>query len=104
MGFIKSSSLSEVKKSFIEEKRSLSSMFLESSPSESFIKSSSFLNWNRSLSLKRKPSLSELSPHFKASLSAHHVFLSEENHRKSFNGSFVAEKKSFFQKKIIKVF
>merc|ERR1712166_1649227 len=39
--FIKSSSLSEVKKSFVEEKRSLSSMFLESSPSESFIKSSS---------------------------------------------------------------
>ena len=40
MSFIKSSSLSEVKKSFVEEKTSLSK-FMESSPSESFIKSSS---------------------------------------------------------------
>merc|ERR1712051_526119 len=40
-----------------------------------------FPNWNCSLSLKRKPSLSELSPHFKASLSAHQVFLSEENNQ-----------------------
>jgi len=40
-----------------------------------------FLNWNRSLSLKRKPSLSELSPHFKASLSSNQVFLSEKNHQ-----------------------
>merc|ERR1712161_170637 len=70
-----------------------------------------FLNWNRSLSSKRKPSLSELSPHFKASLSAHQVFLSEENHqslsmslslkepslslkKKSFTNIFFLEKKS----------
>jgi len=53
-----------------------------------------FLNWNCSLSLKRKPSLSELSPHFKASLSAHQVFLSEENHQ-IINESFVEETKSF---------
>merc|ERR1712051_796542 len=52
-----------------------------------------FLNWNCSLSLKRKPSLSELSPHFKASLSAHQVFLSEENHQ-SLSRSLLLKKPS----------
>merc|ERR1711956_83038 len=67
-----------------------------------------FLNWNRSLSLKRKPSLSELSPHFKASLSAHQVFLSEENHQ-SLSMSLSLKKPSlspifFFWKKKSKSF
>jgi len=80
-----------VKKSFVEEKRSLSKFFGVISKLSLSSSHQVFLNWNRSLSLKRKPSLSELSPHFKASLSAHQVFLSEENHQ-SFNESFVEEK------------
>jgi hypothetical protein len=70
-----------MKKSFVEEKRNLSSMFLESSPSESFIKSSSLSELELQSFVEEKPSLSELSPHFKASLSPHQVFLSEENHQ-----------------------
>jgi hypothetical protein len=73
-----------VKKSFIEDKRSLSSMFLESSPCESFIKSSS-LSELESQSFVEEKNQVFLSYH----LTSKQVF---------------QHTKSFFQKKIIKVF
>merc|ERR1739844_80450 len=78
----------------VEEKRSLSKFFGVLSKLSLSSSHQVFLNWNRSLSLKRKPSLSELSPHFRASLSAHQVFLSEENHQ-SLSMSLSLKKKVF---------
>ena len=95
MSFIKSSSLSEVKKSFIEEKISISK-FMESSTSESFIKSSSLSELeSQSFVEEKTKSFWVITSLQSKSFSKPSLSLRRKSSKKSFNESFVEETKSF---------
>jgi len=84
-----------VKKSFVEEKRSLSSMFLESSPSESFIKSSSLSELESQSFVEEKTKSFWVITSLQSKSFSTPSLSFRRKSSKSFNESFVEETKSF---------